>query len=439
MWTRLGGSFPEPHAFTFAVLAFSLLFLIFPTGGALVNTTIDDRDGGWTWTGDWTTGLWATCRCRMRHTTMELGSAIYIYGIDQANFMAGMVFTLGSDTATHYYPNTEPIIFRSLFFSASDPQEVVFDYAVVTSEEVDVPSSGPGKPVVVGNTSGRANRARRLVLRPQRRQCPPLHLTPSRECSVLLQTKADEIRSSIPSSSSIGSSLPSSTTRIVDDTPPQTTGTSASMSNTLNPANPSATTDIQSSSSSKHYSYLGPIVGTVLAALAVLAVLLLCIRRRRQRANMLLARPDGQIAPSTGHKEGDREAGYTLPPISLSTVQVLQTRPYPTQPQPEPEPVPHSSTSLSTPNPPLQPEAPEPPPAMLPPIFTPPQSTTTAPQAAADPSSQIIPGAGQLLSPTQRERLLEERLAELEARLADGDGVAPPSYHARDSTVLSVV
>jgi hypothetical protein len=58
MWTRPGGSFHEPHAFTFAVLAFSLLFLIFPTGGALVNTTIDDRDGGWTWTGDWTTGLW---------------------------------------------------------------------------------------------------------------------------------------------------------------------------------------------------------------------------------------------------------------------------------------------------------------------------------------------------------------------------------------------
>jgi hypothetical protein len=109
------------------------------------------------------------------------GSAVYIYGIDQANFMAGMVFTLGSDTATHYYPNTEPIIFRSLFFSASglpsqshtvtwklvanptltggnvDPQEVVFDYAVVTSEEVvDVPSSGPGKPVVVGNTSGKS-------------------------------------------------------------------------------------------------------------------------------------------------------------------------------------------------------------------------------------------------------------------------------------------
>jgi hypothetical protein len=106
------------------------------------------------------------------------GSAVYIYGIDQANFMAGMVFTLGSDTATHYYPSTEPIIFRSLFFSASglpsqshtvtwklvanptltggnvDPQEVVFDYAVVTSEEVDVPNSGPGKPVVVGNTSG---------------------------------------------------------------------------------------------------------------------------------------------------------------------------------------------------------------------------------------------------------------------------------------------
>lgn len=357
---------------------------------------------------------------------------------------------------------------------------------------------------------GRASRARRLVLRPQRRQCPPLHLTPSRECSVLLQTKADEIRSSIPSSSSMyvcfspflrekliaslsGSSLPSSTTRIVDDTPPQTTGTSASMSNTLNPANPSATTDIQSSSSSNHYSYLGPIVGTVLAALAVLAVLLLCIRRRRQRANMLLARPDGQIAPSTGHERGRPwirrmlmpqpfveegggapgylfsekemekaraylssspfsspslvlnlffsvgEAGYTLPPISLSTVQVLQTRPYPTQSQPEPEPVPHPSTSLSTPNPPLQPEAPEPPPAMLPPIFTPPQSTTTAPQAAADPSSQIIPGAGQLLSPTQRERLLEERLAELEARLADGDGVAPPSCHARDSTVSSVV
>src|ERR1700761_5465057 len=91
-----------------------------------------------------------------------LGSAVYIYGIDQAQSQPNIVFTLGGTQTTHHYTGTERFAYNALFFSAtgleagqthtvnwiftvdSDTDVVVqaalFDYAIVTSGTDDVPT-----------------------------------------------------------------------------------------------------------------------------------------------------------------------------------------------------------------------------------------------------------------------------------------------------------
>ncbi|KAJ7479224.1 hypothetical protein FB451DRAFT_1556868 [Mycena latifolia] len=97
------------------------------------------------------------------------GSAVEIYGIDTDRSQANIVFTLGSTTATHHYSGTTRFSYNVLFFSTSglaadqshvvswtleteateaaagvNLQDALFDYAIVTSRTAETGGSGDG-------------------------------------------------------------------------------------------------------------------------------------------------------------------------------------------------------------------------------------------------------------------------------------------------------
>jgi hypothetical protein len=93
------------------------------------------------------------------------GSAVYIFGIDQAESQPDIVFTLGSTQSTHHYTGTERFAYNALFFSATGlpadqthtvnwifnidqstgvgVQAALFDYAIVTSGTADATPQAP--------------------------------------------------------------------------------------------------------------------------------------------------------------------------------------------------------------------------------------------------------------------------------------------------------
>jgi hypothetical protein len=97
------------------------------------------------------------------------GSAVYIFGIDQAISQPNIAFTLGSIQQVHHYTGTERFVYDALFFSATglasdqthtvnwvfnfantdvEVQAALFDYAVVTSGGEDVKTTST--PVTTG-------------------------------------------------------------------------------------------------------------------------------------------------------------------------------------------------------------------------------------------------------------------------------------------------
>ncbi|KAJ6525763.1 hypothetical protein B0H19DRAFT_1198940 [Mycena capillaripes] len=198
-----------PHSFIF-------LWVTVFASGAITNTTIDDSDSRFTFTGTWnaitpnspceicsakpdasqtnggtwhdgnyrdgapvgTSGSFAFQGSSLMSVTSEdilifvAGSAVYIFGIDQAISQPNIAFTLGNIQQVHHYTGTEQFAYNALFFSAEglDPdqthtvdwvfnladtgvevQAALFDYAIVTSGREDVPTStsagvGPAKP-----------------------------------------------------------------------------------------------------------------------------------------------------------------------------------------------------------------------------------------------------------------------------------------------------
>ncbi|KAF7338933.1 hypothetical protein MVEN_01969400 [Mycena venus] len=178
-----------PHSFIavlFAVLA----------KGASTNTTVDDPDSRFTFSGAWKAlstnspctstsetpcppqpgpsqtsgGTWhvgtiqpgAPQSAAWGSFTFE-GSAVYIFGIDQAG-QAEIDFALDSTTNPgihkHQYTGTQQFVYNALFFSATGlssdqmhtvywglkatgnaPQSALFDYAVVTSGEEGMPTT----------------------------------------------------------------------------------------------------------------------------------------------------------------------------------------------------------------------------------------------------------------------------------------------------------
>ncbi|KAF7322466.1 GNAT family [Mycena chlorophos] len=153
----------------------SLLYLVLPflASGAAVNSTIDDSSSAFTFSGPpgWNT-ITPTSPCDICSSqpnaslaydgTWHDGNAVYIYGIDQAESQADLVFTLGNIQSTHHYTGTEQYSYNALFFSATGldsgshtvtwsleidtsttvvVQVALFDYAIVTSDDE---SSGGG-------------------------------------------------------------------------------------------------------------------------------------------------------------------------------------------------------------------------------------------------------------------------------------------------------
>ncbi|KAF7369336.1 hypothetical protein MVEN_00261900 [Mycena venus] len=178
----------------FVLLLCTLLLLPSAVNGAITNTTIDDADSShFTFTGGWTAvspsspcdfcsskpdasqtfgGTWhdGNYRTGASETTTGsftfTGSAVYIFGIDQAQSQPDIAFTLGSTQSVHHYTGTEQFVYNALFFSATglaaDQQHTVnwifnidqttgvgvqaalFDYAIVTSGTEDLaPAPNP--------------------------------------------------------------------------------------------------------------------------------------------------------------------------------------------------------------------------------------------------------------------------------------------------------
>ncbi|KAF7320986.1 hypothetical protein HMN09_00185500 [Mycena chlorophos] len=178
----------RPRSFPDLLLSLSPLLLLLLVGnapsanGAVTNTTFDNTSPKFTFSGGWTAispsspcdycsskpdasqtynqtwedGNYASnAREQTTGTFTFTGSAVYIYGIDQATSQPNIVFTLGDIQSTHHYTGTEQFAYNALFFSAAgldasteqtvswvyeldqstgvSVQEALFDYAVVTS------------------------------------------------------------------------------------------------------------------------------------------------------------------------------------------------------------------------------------------------------------------------------------------------------------------
>ncbi|KAJ6502204.1 hypothetical protein C8R45DRAFT_612179 [Mycena sanguinolenta] len=163
-----------PHSFV--VLVFAVL-----AHAGLINTTIDDSTSSFTFTGTWNVitpnspcaicssnpdpsqvhdGTWHDGNIRdgapvgTSGSFTFTGSAVYIFGIDQAVSQPDIAFTLGSIQQVHHYTGSETFVYNALFFSATglpsdqthtvnwvfnvadtttQVQVALFDYAIVTS------------------------------------------------------------------------------------------------------------------------------------------------------------------------------------------------------------------------------------------------------------------------------------------------------------------
>ncbi|KAK7038010.1 hypothetical protein R3P38DRAFT_3474262 [Favolaschia claudopus] len=169
-----------PHSFIPSLLAIPQLVV-----GA-TNTTFDDSDSSFTFTGSWNTitpsspcsfcasspdpsqarnGTWhdGNTRNPASGSFTFIGSGVYIFGIDQATLEPNIVFTLDNIEHVHRYTGSELYICNALFFSADglasdqthtvnwvlnfvdtagvDVQAALFDYAVVTSGNPEIPRS----------------------------------------------------------------------------------------------------------------------------------------------------------------------------------------------------------------------------------------------------------------------------------------------------------
>ncbi|KAJ7721539.1 hypothetical protein DFH07DRAFT_297167 [Mycena maculata] len=181
--------------------SFIALLLAVLANGSPTNTTIDDSSSSFTFTGasgGWNTitptspcdicssnpdpslvhdGTWhdGNIRSGAGPTTGSFtfqGSAVYIFGIDQAESQPDIAFTLGSIQSVHHYTGTEQFVYNALFFSATGlaadqtytvnwqfnvadtgvvVQAALFDYAIVTSGEEDSTTTTPA-PATTGAT-----------------------------------------------------------------------------------------------------------------------------------------------------------------------------------------------------------------------------------------------------------------------------------------------
>ncbi|KAF7297033.1 hypothetical protein MIND_00935800 [Mycena indigotica] len=289
------------------------VFLLFPrqTSAGATNTTFDDTDSSFSWWGTWTSitpaspcsgcasqpdtsrtrgGTWHDGNFPAGNTNPTggsftfTGSSVYIYGIDQWNIQADIVFTLplasGNVVSTHHYSGNENYVYSVPFFSASGfpektyavtwvldthqstgvhVQVALIDYAIVTAGV----NSEAAPPPTTGGSPSTGTSQEQTGTKPQ----------PSGTDS---QPEADSTRraSSTPISSSHSpSGQPSSISRSKISSP--------SISSPVSENNPSQTSS--ELAGHDHRRGLAKILGPLFAAVAVLVLLLFLWYRRRNR------------------------------------------------------------------------------------------------------------------------------------------------------------
>ncbi|KAJ7051520.1 hypothetical protein C8F01DRAFT_1376840 [Mycena amicta] len=409
-----------------------LLLLLHPLLAAAQTTIFDDADSSFSWYGEWTavSGNCDSCSTKLDPTQTRdgtwhdgdramtsseqtggsfsfTGTAVQIYGIDQPDYGPDIVFTLEGFTSTHHYTGNAKV-YHSLFFSRSgltngahtvnwvlqvDPSTdpglfgvvALFDYAVVTSTE-DNRANPHGTTTTTGTT-----------------------LTSSSTSSASHSlAKSSSIRTS-PSFTSSGTSRASTVAALQTSS-----STSSSVPTNSNSSSTGIGTQHRSSS-------VDIIVGTVIGIIALLAFLgaAVCLWRRRTRSNH--ARIAAFLAPNPPGNGTTAGSAVAAPPavVLLSEKDALKSR----------DPFWPESISVQVHPPTMDSQIPTP--------SSDPQSTsasalsplrfhsTNTATGASPQSSPISPSRAASLATSshsrggrrthERERLLEARVAELEA------------------------
>ncbi|KAJ7057275.1 hypothetical protein C8F01DRAFT_1151522 [Mycena amicta] len=414
-----------------------LLLLIHPLLAAAQTTIFDDADSSFSWYGEWTavSGNCDSCSTKLDPTQTHdgtwhdgdramtsseqtggsfsfTGTAVQIYGIDQPDYGPDIVFTLEGFTSTHHYTGNAKV-YHSLFFSRSgltngahtvnwvlqiDPSTdpglfgvvALFDYAVVTSTE-DNRANPHGTTTTTGTTM-------------------------TSESSTSSSSHSLSKSSSIRTSLSFTSSRTSGTSTAA---PPQT---SSSTSSSV-PANSNSSSTGIVSSTQHRSSSVDIIVGAVIGIIALLAFLgaAVCLWRRRRRSNHARIAAFPGPNPQNANVNTAGSTAVAAPPavMVLSEKDALKNR----------DPFWPESISVQVHPPTMDSQIPTP--------SSDPQSTsasalsplrfhsTNTPTGASPQSSPISPSRAASLATSshsrggrrthERERLLEARVAELEA------------------------
>ncbi|KAJ6527909.1 hypothetical protein DFH09DRAFT_162653 [Mycena vulgaris] len=327
-------------------LAFLLVLLFAPSvNGAVTNTTVDDTSSAFTFTGSWTavsaSNPCAGCsskpdasqtfgaswhdgnyRTGAPETTggsfTFTGSAVYIFGIDQANSQPDVAFTLGNIQSVHHYTGTERFAYNALFFSATGlaadqthivnwifnidsstgvgVQAALFDYAIVTSGNADVKPTSPettSTTAPITTTITTANKQQTVTFTQTVSTSSTTTSSTNRNGLFVSSSSTPSVttRSPTSSSTSVNPLLPLSAASLSGASLPTSelslTSSSSSSADTPSGALSTSGPSPQSATSGQHHSNIGAIAGAVLGALAfailALIVFLLCRRRAQRR------------------------------------------------------------------------------------------------------------------------------------------------------------
>ncbi|KAJ7243052.1 hypothetical protein C8J57DRAFT_67226 [Mycena rebaudengoi] len=302
-----------PHSFValLSFLAFLLLCAVPSAQSAVTTTTFDDTSSSFSFTGSWTaTSASNPCDfCSSKPDPSRIfgetwhdgnfrsgadtgtggsftftGSAVSIFGIDQAKSQPDIEFTLGSIKSVHHYEGTERFVYDALFFHAEGlaadkshtvtwtfqinqasgvgVQAALFDRAVVTSGSDDVADTGDlvNKSQINPKTSSKSTTISSTTV----------SLSTSSSTSSLPTTKSGSNVKGLangPSSSSDSNSSSS---------------TATGLGNAPTPAG-AAAEGTSHTGTSRTAAIVGAIVGVLILAMLFLIAFLSC-RRRAQRA-----------------------------------------------------------------------------------------------------------------------------------------------------------
>ncbi|KAK7051978.1 hypothetical protein R3P38DRAFT_1632390 [Favolaschia claudopus] len=337
-----------PHSFMVLLPVFAWLLLLSCSSfvdAAVTNTTVDDTSSAFSFTGSWTAvSPSQPCDfCSSKPDSAQTfgsswhdgnyrdgapsatggsftfkGSAVYIYGIDQAKSQPDIAFTLGSTKSVHHYTGSERFAYNALFFSAKglaadqthtvtwnfniNPstgvgvQAALFDYAIVTSGTED--SGNSGNTGNTGNTGNSDNKDDNSdTNNKNQNSVPPVSSSSPPSTSSNGQSSVSKTAS--VTASGVGQKLAPSATNPLENL----SSPSAQVSPGSSPGAASNSNSTPAGAASSHHSNIGPILGAVfgvLAAVILALVFFLLCHRRRQTAR---ARED----------EERRAAG--LPPV----------------------------------------------------------------------------------------------------------------------------